>query len=672
MASILAIIVYAAFMAGRIGEHTAVPYFDQAGYVLKVHALADLVSGRRGLLAMADLPEVLATPPANRGTLMPLAAALALGKGDFRDIALLWLGIRLLALLVALAVLARAAGTAAFLPATVCVILAGHTQLMLNPSLYMMDQTFECFGLLAFALALLDVQRRSARSAAQAGAAAVALALVKPAAIAFIFPLYAVVMATAFRVGARAVRARWVLPHAIAWLALLLLALSPYGAAVRGQYQLGSLGYWSRGYTPTELVIWAVLVLPTWLAALAALALVRHGRRALPPALLPAAGLTAAWWYGFNTMLTYTIDARVIAAATPVAVSAAAIVICRGRGLRLAATATAVAAFGLALACASGRVPFPNRLLFVSVMPRAQHPVAEVGLVPLMERTAQEAGRAEPTRGPVPVMALISDDFVDPGALSLALLKAPAEHRARVQVLPAPWGSDPAELDRATQVRWFLTKKRRKTVPLAGEVWTLVHALDALITDTASPLHLHFERRLSQGVRQPDLADEVELWRVRKPPTAARFLAALRWLEPRFRSTRGHAGLLQRIASTTEALARLPTQPGGALQLHIDGIERLGAVTRVDGWAFDAAGSHGSQVFLVLQAPSRDPEVFSAARVRRPDVSAHFGRPDLDDAGFSALLPHEGLSSGDYRLGLYVARPGEGALSFTGRSLLVD
>jgi len=85
---------------------------------------------------------------------------------------------------------------------------------------------------------------------------------------------------------------------------------------------------------------------------------------------------------------------------------------------------------------------------------------------------------------------------------------------ARIGFAVLHWGSDPAALDSVLDVRWFLTKAKRSTSELGGDAWTVLEASDALIADPSSPLRGYFEPRFSLTVRQPDLVDEMTLWRL--------------------------------------------------------------------------------------------------------------------------------------------------------------
>ena len=668
--SIAVVVMYGAFMRERILAHSAIPYFDQASYIDKTSTLSKMLSSGDGVRGLANPLTLLSTPPAYRGFLMPLAAAIiAGGDADPRVMSLVWLTIRLIVLLIAFGILAHVVGQATFLPAATLLILGSASQLMLNPSLFMMDQAFECFGLLAFALVLNDLKRRSTISAVLVGMAALVLVFVKPAGSVFMAPFYGVIGLT-FLFRER--RWSWIAPHAVAAVALALVALSPYGAAVRSHYQLATVGYWWQPYAVSEVFTWIVMVIPIWLVLLTAISVASHRGVGLPAGLFAAAGLSVASWLAFNMLLMGTIDPRLMAAAGPIAVTTAAITITRTRLLRAVVAFGAAVLFAISVASASGRFASPAALDYVHVIPSAQAPVPEVGLVTLMEQVVGEIDRMEPGSDHVALMALVNDDFVDNAGLPLALRRITDDAVARVRFQTIHWGSDPDALAAVLETRWFLTKAKRSTTQLSGDVWTVLEATKALITDPSSPLKVHFEPRFSHSVRQPDLVDELTLWRLRRRPTAPAYLSALQWLEPRFRATAGHALLLQRTQSLAEALDRLPRHESDAVQFHIDHLTHTSAGTQIDGWAFVDTVATTDPIFVVLRESGGRSDVFTTSRLRRPDVSRHFQRHGLDAAGFSVFLPSTTLSSGIYRLGVYVAGDELAALRFTPHSFEVN
>ena len=643
VATIIIIVVYGSFMRERILAHAAIPYFDQASYVDKTHTLSGMLASPEGARTLANPLTLLAVVPAYPGFLMPLAAALIVGgDADPRAMSLVWLTIRLVVLVMALAILAYVVGHAAFLPAAILLILGSSSQLMLNPSLFMMDQAFECFALLGFGLVLYDLRVRTPASAALVGIGAVTLTLVKPAGSVFVAPLYGLIgLVFLFRER----QWRWIVAHTIAGLALVLIALSPYG----------------------------VMVLPLWLIGLATLSLVRYRTVGLPRGLVAAALLSVTSWLAFNMLLMHTFDPRLMAAAGPIAMTASTIVISRRRALAIATSLVAAALFGISLGSVSGRFASPAALNYAHIVPNAQAPVDEVGLLPLMQRLAAEIDRAEPADDAVRLMALVNDDFVDNAGLPLALRRVSRQGAGRIRFEQIHWGSDPTALDAMLEVRWFLTKAKRSATALTGDVWTVLEASKALITDPSSPMKDHFEPRFSQTIQQPDLVDEVTLWRLTRRPTALVYLSALRWLESRFRETPGYPKLLQKTQMLAAALNRLPQEETGDVQFHLDHVAPTARGIQLDGWAFvNGGGSPTGSIFLVLREAWGRREVFTMPLIPRPDVSAHFQRHDLDDAGFSIFLPATTVSGGSYQVGVYVAGSDLAALRFTPHTVEIN
>src|SRR5690606_31971649 len=127
------------------------------------------------------------------------------------------------------------------------VILAAPTNHILYPNLYMMDTSFEAFGLLATVCVAADLHQRTRRTATHAAIATVALFLIKPAALVFLAPLY-LWIAWQLRAVFLAPNAgtqpsvRRLAPYLIMGGVIALLFISPYGRAVVDQYRLGMTG----------------------------------------------------------------------------------------------------------------------------------------------------------------------------------------------------------------------------------------------------------------------------------------------------------------------------------------------------------------------------------------------------------------------------------------------
>ncbi len=119
------ILMYGVYYGRLIVLSSVVPTFDQAAYMLKTYHIADAVYAHP-LQALNPLT-YFGEPYANRPPLLMGVAALLLGPGATpQAIGIVWLSIRLAVLLGALALAARRAGEAGFLPAAALTILAAR------------------------------------------------------------------------------------------------------------------------------------------------------------------------------------------------------------------------------------------------------------------------------------------------------------------------------------------------------------------------------------------------------------------------------------------------------------------------------------------------------------------------------------------------------------------
>ncbi|MEI8197707.1 MAG: hypothetical protein WCI73_17575, partial [Phycisphaerae bacterium] len=273
--------------------------------------------------------------------------------------------------------------------------------------------------------------------------------------------------------------------------------------------------------------------------------------------LVTLAALIVAWWFIFNAVLTYTLDARIVAAAMPIGVCGALILICRRPWACLGATVLAASLFVASLFAARGgfspttpdysaSLSHLHRLVnALAPLPAAQHPIREVGLLRVTQRIAQTldaAAEVAPNDNRVRrVMLLTSDDFVELNAFKLAQRFTATTDR--IQPDSHPWGSGDLNLAQATRFEWFLTKAARNHPPLTGDVWTSLQALDALVHDPGSPWRPLIEPVWTLPIQQPDLYDTVTLWRLKRLPTRAELAAGLDFIAPYFKGTPGEKQL---------------------------------------------------------------------------------------------------------------------------------
>jgi hypothetical protein len=545
--------VYAAYYGQQLWRWEAVPTFDQAAYVSKTWAIADVLWHPIDHAGRLFLPSTYLGPPEpDRPPLMMIVAA-AIGGPDVqpKTIGLIWLLARLAILLLAMRQVQKLVGDLAggwWIPAAVAAVLAGASNHLLYPNLYMMDTTFEAFGLLVTACLAADLIHRNARTAIPASAATVALLMVKPAALVFVFPLYLLLLWCVIdQWRQKGELARWLWPYAVMVVVIIALLVSPYGQAAWRLYRLGMTGYWASENTLGKLLMALFTLCPLWILLPAGVAAWRR-RGGWSPAqrmFLLAALVTAAWWFVFNAFITFMLDPRIVAAAMPVAVTAGVLVMVRWRpGLVLLPVLMLMASMASAL----GYLP-PNVLL-----PPPQSPAKEVGLRELSMRLSFLPANG-PTRA-VHLLMLCHDDFVENSALRVAVRQnARASYRGpgRVEVTCAPWGTGGLDLhalfaDPNSRWRFVLTKHRRRGAALQGDVWMNQEALHALVQDPGSPWNGKFQPVFTQDVHQPDLLDQVTVWDCPEPLTAADIAAGYAYILPRYAGTPGEVELQMRAA----------------------------------------------------------------------------------------------------------------------------
>src|SRR5262245_46663276 len=326
------VLAYAFYYGAMVMRHTAVPYFDQTNYISRIYSIHDAWVNCSDLLHCISPELVLGGAfPARPPLLMIPAAALWGAKARPHAVAILWLVLRLAALMLALFLFSHSFQTTRFVPGALLAVLGSAFFLDVHPHLYQMDQPFALFGLLAFALLLRDLPKPSPWTGIPAALGTLALLLIKPVALSFVFPMYVVLATRGFGALVAVWRRRaslapwlaWVGVYAAMLVAIFLLWRSPYGQAVAQQYKEGSRGYWAWHPTLIDAFQFAALIIPVWLFALLATSLWWQRRIAMPGWLLVCGLVTPIWWYVFNMFLTYTVDPRIIASGMPVAVSSA-------------------------------------------------------------------------------------------------------------------------------------------------------------------------------------------------------------------------------------------------------------------------------------------------------------------------------------------------------------
>ena len=534
-------LIYTASFATFINYHTSLPFYDGYGYVMKTRDLAEKFHDA-SFFQRLNPALYLSAVPAQRPPLLMAIAAVVLGPSPTNAaIAYVWLAVRVGVILLALYLLSREFGMARFVPAAALVIFA--SPLMCNfYRLYMMDEPFAAFGLLAFTLILIDDRHQTMWSALAASIGILALFLVKPVAPAFVFGFCLIRAARAFlplcldwaEIKTQARRfAAWALPYSLlaAVMAMLLYA-SPYGPAIRGLYDLGTAGYWHGHITGWGAFRLICLVLPPWVLLTLLVVLPFSGGFRHKTILLYSLG-GLLWWLVFSFCLTFTVDDRLLGQAMPYVVTAILLWVCQRPTATLVVTVVAALFFTHNIRMANGLTKPRSHgaaamVRFLSPVPQYQQPVPEVGLLSF-------AGRMNAAMTPhesEAVYGIFGDAYVEPNPVNMALAMTTKPQRLNVRWLPA--SAMRFDLARFCQTRWFITKTRRPNTGYANTgLWTTMNCVHGLITNPESPLHPYFRKVLEHPIHQPDLEDTLVLWHLPSPPAPAVIAESLRWLEPR-------------------------------------------------------------------------------------------------------------------------------------------
>jgi hypothetical protein len=558
--------LYTALWLWWIHRNTAIPFFDQANYVWKVYSLAEKWRhvphwySRLNPNLYLDGDFALRPP-----LLMLLPAVIGGGKIGIQTIAVWWLLSRVLVLMLGLWALARAVGSAAWVPIALAAFLATRPLLLPQPSLYMMDLPFESFALLLFGCAALTLRYRSAWAAWAFEAAALALFMVKSQGLVFLAPFAAFIALERLhyqwrlwrsgpeqahrRLHQLAAFALWGLPHLVALVIIGFLLRSPYGQAITEQYALGSRGYWTSPIAWADVSDVLFTTMPPWLLILAGFSLAlglwnklaRHARfptlrkGTIPILVMAIVGFVV--WMGFNLRIAYTFDSRVVWSIQGVMIAALAILAARSVPLARIATMAALLVFALSVGVTA--VGFPTHTLRAAGLLGSpvvlQHPAAEFGLKPFMAKVEAFLKTHVPRGQPAGLYIVVNDDFVDSPAFALA---GRDQHRGRwpsISFRGVEFGTGGIDVAATfAAYPYFITKSPRFTVELAGNANDNITALNALIANPASPLHPLFDPVLMQVVHEPPLyyadppmlrEDTLTFWHLRRGLTPAEVAA---------------------------------------------------------------------------------------------------------------------------------------------------
>jgi hypothetical protein len=120
--------------------------------------------------------------------------------------------------------------------------------------------------------------------------------------------------------------------------------------------------------------------------------------------------------------------------------------------------------------------------------------------------------------------------------------------------------------------------------------------------------------------------------------------------------TKLDSGLAQASKKTVfrETANRSPTD-GKPIHYYIQRQYNSKAFLSIDGWAFldTTQNDKGDSIFITLNSVDRS-YIAAAAIQSRPDVSAHFSRPYLDDAGFKVTAFFDSVAKGIYQMGIAI------------------
>jgi hypothetical protein len=114
----------------------------------------------------------------------------------------------------------------------------------------------------------------------------------------------------------------------------------------------------------------------------------------------------------------------------------------------------------------------------------------------------------------------------------------------------------------------------------------------------------------------------------------------------------------------------LPTATDN-IQYWIDGFAATAQTLEISGWAFIRGhDSVNSEIYVVLKSTDRT-YVFTTETVIRDGVTEYFRELglNLDYSGFAALIPTRKIASGEYAVGIYIAKGDVEALQYTGRAV---
>jgi hypothetical protein len=326
------------------------------------------------------------------------------------------------------------------------------------------------------------------------------------------------------------------IPYGVLLLIVLyVFYLTPYGAGVRTQYQLGQTGYWHNPMALRQALTWISFLVPPWIL-LSVLVAAPFARLWPNRVILLYTTAMLTWWVLFSFFMTYAVEDRLLGQAMPIVVVGLLIGLCERPSFALLATVVALGFFAFNTLILTGRLVPPYERLavrtvyWISPFSGRMQPTAEVGLIPF----AREAMKVIPSDSATDIVALCSEPDVEPGALGSAFQIVAPETKGRLFINGMPEAPKDFLMATLCAHRWFITKTLRQTVGYSTTgIWTSLRYFHAIVTDPQSPMHAYFQKRCASPVHAGGLDDTLVLWELPQPPPASVLKATLAWIAPR-------------------------------------------------------------------------------------------------------------------------------------------
>lgn len=111
------------------------------------------------------------------------------------------------------------------------------------------------------------------------------------------------------------------------------------------------------------------------------------------------------------------------------------------------------------------------------------------------------------------------------------------------------------------------------------------------------------------------------------------------------------------------------------IQYSVDHFESAAQILEIYGWAFiEGHDSVNSKIYIILKSLKAADRtyVFTTETMVRENVTEQFKELglNLDNSGFSALIPTWEIASGEYSVGIYIKKDDIEALIYTNRTII--